>query len=90
MQPNYLNGRPAAAANGYPPQAFHTHTTNPLIYHSYAYAFGLSETPAFHGDFKPAQPNFIGDFKPVMMSSPFRESSNSRGHPNEFVNNGFM
>lgn len=86
MQPDYVNRRPAAAGNGYPPQVFHN---NPLIYHSYAYTFGFGESPAFQGDFKPLQPNFIGDFKPAMVPTPFREASSSGTHQNDFVNDEF-
>jgi hypothetical protein len=89
LQPYYLDRRPATGGNGYPPQVFHNHTTNPLIHHSYAYTFGLNDSPGFHGDFKPTQSNFGSDFRPFMMSTPFKDASDTRGHQNEFGNNGF-
>lgn len=88
LQPDYSNRRSGATGQAYPPQAFHDHTANPLIYHPYSYTFGFGESPAFHGDFTQFQPGFAGDFKPAIVPGPFRESSSSR-HQNEYVNNGF-
>lgn len=64
-QPDYMMRRPAGNENAFPPQAFHNHNNNPLFYHSYGYAYGFSESPAFHGEYKQSQPPFHGEYKPA-------------------------
>lgn len=64
-QPEYLTQRATGNENAFPPQAFQNHNnTNPLFYHSYGYAYGFSESPAFHGENKLSQSPYHGEYRP--------------------------
>ncbi|KAI9745427.1 MAG: hypothetical protein M1818_000961 [Claussenomyces sp. TS43310] len=59
--------RHVSSATGFPPQMFHDHSVNPLIFPSHAHLFTYEDHDAFHGSMNPPSSTLDGDFKAVMQ-----------------------